>query len=74
MTLRIISGAIGLAILAGTFILALNLAGMERDARVYLAGYMGIGGVLIGGYLVLYAISGRKSLFSAGSRRPRRYR
>jgi len=58
ITLRILSGAAGSAILAGTVVFALNLLSMENDARVYLAGYMGIGGILIGTYLVFYAISG----------------
>ena len=53
-----ICGAIGLAILAGTVVLAFNLLAMELDARVLLAGYMGIGGLLIGAYLLFYAITG----------------
>ena len=58
MTLRIISGATGLAILAGTALLALNLVAMEGGVKVLLAGYMGIGGILFGAYLLFYAITG----------------
>lgn len=58
MILRIISGGIGLTILVGTVVLALNLVSMGHDVRVYLAGYMGIGGILIGAYLLFYAIYG----------------
>lgn len=58
MISRMICGAIGLAILAGTVVLAFNLLAMELDARVLLAGYMGIGGLLIGAYLLFYAITG----------------
>lgn len=59
MTLRIISGALGLTILAGTVLFAVNFVSIEHDARIYLAGYMGIGGILVGGFLLLYAISGK---------------
>lgn len=58
MTFRIISGAVGLTILVGTVVFALNLVSMEHDARVYLAGYMALGGILIGAYLLFYAIYG----------------
>lgn len=58
MALRIISGLIGLTILTGTVILALNLLAMEHDASVYLAGYMGIGCIMIGVYLLFYAFAG----------------
>ncbi len=58
MILRIISGAIGVAILVGTVVLAWNLLAMEPDARVLLAGYMGIGGILLGAYLLFFAITG----------------
>ena len=56
--LRIISGAIGLTILIGTVLFALNYVSIEHDARIYLAGYMGIGGILVGAFLLLYAITG----------------
>jgi hypothetical protein len=56
--LRIISGAAGLTLLAATVVLALNLLAEEPDARVLLAGYMGIGGILFGAYLMFYAITG----------------
>ena len=59
MTFRIISGAAGLTLLVGTVVFALNLVSMEHDAKVYLAGYMAIGGILIGAYLLSYAISGK---------------
>ncbi len=58
MIYRITSGAIGLAILVGTILFALNLFGMEFGPRVLLAGYMGIGGILLGAYLLFYAIKG----------------
>lgn len=57
-TLRIISGAAGLSILVGTVLFALNFVPIEHDARVYLAGYMGIGGILVGACLLIYAIFG----------------
>ena len=56
---RIISGAIGLTLLVGTFVFALNLLAMDPAASVLLAGYMGIGGILLGAYLVFYAITGK---------------
>ena len=56
--LRTISGAVGLAILVSTVVLALDLVSMEHDARVYLAGYMAIGGILVGAYLLYYAVRG----------------
>ena len=58
ITLRIISGAVGLIVLAGTIVLGINLLAMEQDASVFLAGYMGIGGILLGLFLLFYAISG----------------
>ena len=58
MILRIISGAIGLAMLVGTVVLARNLLAMEPDARVLLAAYTGIGGILLGAYLLFFAITG----------------
>lgn len=68
---RIISGAVGSAILVGTLVLALNLLAMEPDAKVLLAGYMGIGGILVGAYLLFYAITGewRPNLASRRNRR-----
>jgi len=58
MVLRIVSGVVGLAMLVGTVILFLNLLLMEHDARVLLAGYMGIGCILLGAFLLFYAITG----------------
>jgi hypothetical protein len=58
MIFRIISGIAGLTILVATVVLALNLLTMDADARVLLAGYMGIGGLLFGAYLLFYAITG----------------
>lgn len=56
---RIISGALGLIILVSTVVLAAKLVSMQHDPRVYLAGYMGMGGILIGAYLLFYAIFGQ---------------
>lgn len=56
---RTISGAFGLAILAGTFVMALKLLAMERGLDVMLAGYMAIGGILLGVYLLFYALNGK---------------
>jgi hypothetical protein len=58
MSLRIISGIAGLTFLAGTVVLVINLLAMDPDARVLLAAYMGIGGILLGAYLMFYALSG----------------
>jgi hypothetical protein len=58
MIFRIISGIAGLTILVATVVLAFNLLAMDADARVLLAGYMGIGGLLFGAYLLFYAITG----------------
>ena len=58
-TLRIIGGALGLTCVVGTVILALDLLAMDRSSEVLLAAYMGIGGFLIGGYLLFFAIKGR---------------
>ena len=59
MIFRLICGVVGLAALAGTVVLALNLLAMELDAKVLLAAYMGIGFILIGAYLLFYAITGK---------------
>lgn len=56
--LRLISGAAGLALSLGTVVLVIYLLAEEPDARVLLAGYMGIGGILFGAYLLFYAITG----------------
>lgn len=58
MMFRIISGLASLTILAATVVLGLNLLAMEADARVLLAGYMGIGGLLFAAYLLFFAITG----------------
>lgn len=56
--LRIISGTIGAVALIGTVFLVLKLLGMEPDRRVLLAGYTAIGGILLGVYLLFYAVAG----------------
>ena len=56
---RIGSGAIGLVTLIGTVMFALNLLGMEIGPGVILAGYMLIGGILIGALLLFFAITGK---------------
>ena len=58
MVYRITSGAIGAATLIGTIVFALNLLGMDPGLDVILAGYMGIGGILIGMFLLFFAITG----------------
>ena len=58
MIYRITSGAIGLATLVATIGFAFNLTGFEFGPRTLLAGYMGIGGILVGAYLLFYAITG----------------
>ena len=58
ITVRIISGVLGLTCVVGTVVLALSLLAMERSSEVLLAAYMGIGGFLIGGYLLFFAIKG----------------
>ena len=42
----------------GTVVLGLNLLTIERSSELLLAAYMGIGGFLIGGYLLFFAIRG----------------
>ena len=59
MVFRILSGAVGVAFLAGTVVLALRLPALGHDPRVYLAGYMAIGGILLGAYLLFFAIKGQ---------------
>ncbi len=56
---RIISGVIGLTILVGTVVLALNLLAMEPDINVLLAAYAGIGGILLGVFFLIYAFTGK---------------
>ena len=70
MSLRIISGIAGLTFLAGTVVLVFNLLAMEPDARVFLAAYMAIGGILLGAYLMFYSITGewRPNLISRRKR------
>jgi len=58
MIFRVISGVIGLSILVGTVRLAQNLLGREFDVSVLLAGYMGIGGIMLGAYFLFYALTG----------------
>jgi uncharacterized iron-regulated membrane protein len=55
---RIISGAAGITLLGSTLALALYLLAEEPAARVLLAGYMGIGGIIFGAYFLFYAITG----------------
>jgi hypothetical protein len=58
ITVRIIGGILGLTCVVGTVVLGLNLLTMERSSEMLLAAYMGIGGFLIGGYLLFFAIRG----------------
>ena len=58
MISRVLAGVVGSIILVGTVVLVLKLLAMEPDAKVLLAGYMGIGGILVGAYLSFYAITG----------------
>ena len=58
ITVRIIGGILGLTCVVGTVVLGLNLLTMERSSELLLAAYMGIGGFLIGGYLLFFAIRG----------------
>jgi len=60
MIFRVISAVIGLSILVGTVRLAQNLLGREFDVSVLLAGYMGIGGIMLGAYFLLYALTGER--------------
>ena len=55
---RFICGAVGVAMLVGTAVFALQLLAMERDMSVLVAAYMAIGGILVGVYLLIYAITG----------------
>ena len=56
---RIIVGAIGLAILVGTAVFVVQLLAARPDPKVLLAGYMAIGGILLGAYSMFYAITGK---------------
>ena len=58
MTFKIIAGLFGLTCVLGTVLLGLNLLAMEHSLKVLLAAYMGIGGFLVGGYLLFFAIRG----------------
>lgn len=58
MILRLISGAVGLTILVGTVLLARYLLTTELDASVYLAGYSGIGCIMLAAYFLFYAMTG----------------
>lgn len=57
-TFRILAGVLGLTSVVGTIVFGLNLLAMEHSSRVLLAAYMGIGGFLVGGYLLFFAIRG----------------
>ena len=58
MIFRVLSGAVGLSLLAGTVALALRLLAMEPDPKVLLAGYMGIGCIMLGVYMLVFAVTG----------------
>lgn len=58
MILRLISGAVGLATLVFTFLLARDLPPTEHDTGMFLAGYIGIGCFMLGVYLLFYAMTG----------------
>ncbi len=58
MIFRLISGAVGLTILVGTVLLAQDLLVTEHDASIFLAGYMGIGCIMLGVYFLFYAMTG----------------
>ena len=55
---RVLSGAVGLSLLAGTVALALRLLTMDPDPTVLLAGYMGMGCIMLGVYMLTFAITG----------------
>ena len=57
-TFRILAGVFGLTCVLGTVVLGFNLLAIEHSLEVLLAAYMGIGGLLIGGYLLFFAIKG----------------
>ena len=59
MIFRFISGAVGLTILVGTVLLARDLLAMEHDASIFLAGYVGIGCIMLGVYFLFYAMTGK---------------
>lgn len=58
MILRLISGAAGLTILVFTVLLARDLHRTEHDTSMFLAGYIGIGCVMLGVYFLFYAMTG----------------
>ena len=59
IAIRIFVGALGLASLVGTVLWVLNLLARDYDVEVLLAGYMAIGGILVGAFFLLYAVTGR---------------
>ncbi|MBU2676640.1 MAG: hypothetical protein KJP16_06100 [Gammaproteobacteria bacterium] len=59
MVFRLISGAVGLTLLVGTVLLARELSASEPDASVFLAGYFGIGCIMLGVYFLFYAMTGK---------------
>lgn len=59
IVLRLISGAVALALLIGTALFAQYLLAREADARIFLAAYMAIGGILLGAYFLFYAMTGK---------------
>ncbi len=58
MIFRLISGAVGLTILVGTILLARDLLTPAHDASIFLAGYMGVGCIMLGVYFLFYAMTG----------------
>ena len=58
MIFRVISGAVGLTFLVGTVLLAQDLLVREYDASVFLAGYIGIGCIMLGAHFLFYALTG----------------
>lgn len=59
VAIRIIVGALGLTSLVATVLFVLRLLTMHYDVAVLLAGYMAIGGVLVGAFFLFFAITGQ---------------
>jgi hypothetical protein len=58
MIYRIISGAVGALVLIATVVFILDLLAMGLDARVLLAAYAALGSIMLGAYLLFYALLG----------------
>jgi hypothetical protein len=58
MVFRVISGAVGLTILVFTVLLAQDLPATEHDTGIFLAGYLGLGCIMLGVYFLFYAMTG----------------